>query len=494
MEKRELAGGFYGGHYDSVKQAAWRDKTLETVISREVRLDKEKRANEILVDMYTTRLRLDILLSGKISLSDAQYYDGTFFHSINQTKFFPAFEVLPAELRLFEVWRRPLGLLGIINKPFIFSALSSNATKIEVSNTIKQVLSGKTFTSPKEAFDCYVAAMDESIKPEFNAIAENMFLLDSAPPWVFKQWKTDAERSSLRPKAINEMGFKIPFGEFEDADPILFAMSIDLGIDPAKLGLVEAQIAALKLRAKDLGVDDTHFGRWNRSRIWEMVKNYLERADIKAESSADDPVKQGWAWYLKVYNRFLALSQDCESQDLGENLIYGQTNTKADDDYRREIKKQISQDILYGIPLPLDETIAKESWDDFWNRLLKEPLYSRWTKWMQVRREQSHNPNLIDKNYHLFSALDPLVALLRQDYGRTVKYDKGLILTAAGTIAPALDLIAGGALTEVMGAAGLLFESIPLLIGAGTLVKEAVGNPLEYLNMIKFGLASTSTR
>jgi hypothetical protein len=451
---------FFGGHYDSVKQAA----IFETARRVSTIEEKDKEAAKIMQQMYTARMRLDILLNGKIVVTDSQYYDGAFFHALFHTDFFPVLSKLSKEYRMFEVKRRGSGLVGMIQKPFIFSALPDDNIKSQVRQTIKEELSrGMQIDTIENARKVYVDGMDSAIRNKCQEIFEHIVQMDmETPAWVFDPWITTTFKENLN-EALGSIHFKFPEGETEEAK--------------TKIQFIRR---------------DLEKGPYDRSGVWEEVKNYLLQKSV--EQHKNDSVSQTWAWYQKVYNRAIALQHGCTSQDLGENMVYGITDTQADDQDREKILKSISKDIVFRLPINLTQEIAKENWSDFIIRLNKEPLLGLWKEYMKARMEVIGLPDGPKKFLRLFGPLDILVGYLRTEYGSTTGYStweiekKAAMLTAKtlGTL-----ILAGGSLADIPTAFGLVIGSATVLLDAGKLVKTALGNPLEYLNMVKIGLEST---
>src|SRR5574341_292269 len=129
---------FYGGHYDSVKQLAYRDFLLE---------NGELTWHADLVRRYTARLRLDVLMAGNVILTDAQFYDGLLFHGLvateaSRTDFYNFLRQAKErfDAPLIEVRRRQSGLLEMFSKPLIFSSVVTAQAKDQVAAAMKKAL------------------------------------------------------------------------------------------------------------------------------------------------------------------------------------------------------------------------------------------------------------------------------------------------------------------------------------------------------------------
>jgi len=71
-----MAGRYFGGQYDSVKQAAY----LENILKNEKYVGKLP--YQVILDQYTARMRLDMLLGGQVILTDAMFFDGVYFQTL----------------------------------------------------------------------------------------------------------------------------------------------------------------------------------------------------------------------------------------------------------------------------------------------------------------------------------------------------------------------------------------------------------------------------
>ena len=199
---------FYGGHYDSVKQGYVRDALNN---------DPNKAApwQPQLIEMYTARLRLDILFAGSVIITDAQFYDGVIFHELmaeeNARKDFLNFLRITAEQQspLIEVRRRQDGLAGIVFKPFKFSSVSSNKVSQEIREAMKRAKdAGKTFSSVKQAFQEYASfADDNNTKIAIGELANRLLYLDSIPSGIFRTW--DSARNIVDGLKLAKAEYKI---------------------------------------------------------------------------------------------------------------------------------------------------------------------------------------------------------------------------------------------------------------------------------------------
>ncbi|MBL0699712.1 MAG: hypothetical protein JJV92_02370 [Desulfosarcina sp.] len=71
-----MPGRYFGGQYDSVQQAAY----LENIIKNDKYVGKLP--YQVLLDHYTARLRLDMLLGGLVIITGAMFFDGIYFQTL----------------------------------------------------------------------------------------------------------------------------------------------------------------------------------------------------------------------------------------------------------------------------------------------------------------------------------------------------------------------------------------------------------------------------
>jgi len=473
MQTNNSVPRFFGGHYDSMKQASVRDYIYQK-ISPNSDIRPQQEMQKFLDSAYTARMRLDILLAGDIVITDAQYYDGTFFHILANSDFLEACSTLKPEKKVFEIRTRAGGLLSMVNKRFTFSALSSDTVRKEVNQTVDGVLEknkerSRDFQSAEHAFRTYISALDKSIKSEFQGMAENILSLEKdTPTWMFGSWDPKRDIRECRKQALQDLPFKYPFGENEEADEVL------------------------KMIQQELSKD------WNRTQIWESVNKFRNSRSVLQDSTKDDPVEQVWAWFMKLYNRAAAYQHECNCLDVGEDIVYSYTDTKADDEYRRRIEKELSGDILEGLTMSVGEVVAKETWKEFFHRINTEPIKSTRQTWRNAKVTALNMPPLMQKTY-LLKPLNNLVTAIRESYGM-IGSVKEVSKKAAFTLSEFGILVFGGALQDVHWAPGIVIGTIivpmitlPLLKQAYDTGKTTIGDPREQYNMIKIGLRSSDS-
>jgi len=423
---------FYGGHYDSVKQGAYRD----FLVSQQITVWHEE-----LRRRYTARLRLDILLGANVVLTDAQFYDGLLFHTIisSETHRRDFYEFLGQarerlDAPLVEVRRRKGGLLEMFGKPFVFSSLITGQAKDQVTDAMQRVLARaketrKVYEEWKTLMQDVLHAIEtQSAKEQMQQVIEAIALLDEAPIQIFKNWEPERVHAfpQLLSDAKRELKFKVTRTGNEEIDETLRKVENEMEKE-----------------------------RPIRSDIEKWIR------DCKNADPSDDfrrKLLDGvWNQVLQVYNRAIANQHRCISMDLGETLL----------------SSQESQEIVAGLNPTTIGAIADQSWTDFWQVISTGRLERPWKQWRDIICE----PHRFTSTYILRS-LGDLVVHIEKSYGQW---------STGGAIDR---LVGGGSSTLTFSANGLSlsFEPIKLITGLVLGAKSIVSGLKEGFNLVKHGL------
>ncbi|HNX00528.1 MAG TPA: hypothetical protein PLE74_07715 [Candidatus Cloacimonadota bacterium] len=195
---------YYGGHYDCMKQRQLL-LNLNDIYSNHLR----KRSYNLdplasLIQIYNARLKLDMLLTGKIIITDAQLMDGTFWlslakHSLQASdfvKFLGSFspETLPIEIKIrcnnLEESYRDFVLRG-----GFFSLYLTDSKIAQVQNAFlscKEDLLKRKKSSIDSWFKIIKANLDNDVQSEFEEHRQFVnFLIKSIPDNICSPYNPD---------------------------------------------------------------------------------------------------------------------------------------------------------------------------------------------------------------------------------------------------------------------------------------------------------------
>lgn len=430
MSEQPIMPRFYGGHYDSVKQAAYRD----FLVSQQITVWHEE-----LRRRYTARLRLDILLGANIVLTDAQFYDGLLFHTIvsSETHRKDFYEFLRRakerlDVPLVEVRRRKRGLLEMFEKPFAFNSLITQQAKDQVKEAMQKVLKrakakrgkAKSYKDWKPLMQDVVNAIQtQSAKELMRQVIEAIALLNEAPSQIFKDWEPDRVNAypQLLKEAKSELKFEVPRTGNKEIDETLTKVEKEM--------------------AKERPI---------RSNIEKWIRD-CQNAD-PPDNSRQNILNGVWNQVLQVYNRAIANQHRCISMDLGETLLD-------------------SQDVVAELHSTTIGAIADLSWIAFWEVLSRDPLAQEWKKWRDIICE----PHRF-KDKDISTRLENLVSNIE----KSVKGSTG-----------AIDMIVGGGsstLTFSANGLSLSFEPIKLIKRIKSFVVRLKSSAKEKFNLVRHGM------
>lgn len=432
---------FFGGHYDTVKQSR-----VLTLLERE----NTSSPSLDLRDWYTARMRLDILLCGNIVLTDTMYYDGIFFQNLIQDpSFFQFLNNLNQNAPHIEIRIRPKGLAGIVGKGIYLSSLEGTSqVREEVSQTMRETsrLHSGDFENASQALKAFYEACDPSQKPAFQKMSETMLELEAKTPrHIYRPWEVDWIQ------CLNSAKTELPYTIPESEDP------------------------AVNFTLREM--KDEYDGKFDRTRL-----RHIALREDDPDTTVDDPIIQGWAHMLKVYNLALAKQHQCNMLDVGEDLVYTYTQPPAD--FQPEEFDDVKEYILKGLSPSIIEAIAKEDWNDFLKRLQTGPIRQPFEGWRIGLIEAQGMPDGLARNVFLYGKILPLVhAILRS-------YEQYPSISLAG---PMLGVLGAGALPDKFKVAGIVLGTISLAAETGKATASIIKKKTwKNYNLVKIGLSSAN--
>ncbi len=437
---------FYGGHYDSVKQGFIRDRLYDDNLWKPE-----------LLKLYTTRLRLDILLAGNIILTDSQYYDGSFLHTLVSDKkdkedFFQFLKDSSKDKTpIIEIRRRPYGLLSLLKKPFTFSSVVSGNDRSEICNAMGKLTPREIESNTiKKILNAINDKIDNSnTKITFQEISENLIYLDETPRRIFQEWSNQYSLEHLIKSAKRTLDFKVVLTGNKEIDEVLNNIEIEMNKNYP---------------------NRTKIDTWIRS-----AKNSLPAFSNILDSLYNK--------VCQVFNLAFAKQHHCNAWDLGETPL-------SRDEYAYDIVENFSEGIL--------NAIAEESWCEFYKRLTKEPLKTSWKEW----RESVMKTNT--GNTDLKKTLSKFSKNIIKSYGQNSRMSISQIIKKFPFILSGLGLIiSGGSSNLICTTPAITYGSIAIFAGSlfitsglvsigfglSDFIKEKNKENQNSSNLIQFGLS-----
>lgn len=352
-----MTGRYIGGQYDSVKQSAYIDYIF---------LNKKQMGKipaQAIYDDYTARLRLDILLSGHVILTDAMFFDGQYFQTIfldeEKRKDFSNFlnmQQIGGFPPLIEIRHRGTTvdntLLNMIYKKsnpigFVFSSLSRDYYKNSISSALAITQNQQNeYSSWKEFLSDAISVLDD--EPSKQELRRKIAILEymvSIPEYVLRTWDRKYDFQSVLADAKNNG----KFSELGSGDP-----------------LIDEVIRSIDIQCTKEYPDRS-----------ELQKQISTKTDIfKRPPITDDErnLELKWGQFQRIYNRALGIQHGCDTFDIGELFASDENNNSL------EIG-EISQSTL--------QSLAKESWSDF-ARKYNELNFMR-NKWFEDAWDYENN-------------------------------------------------------------------------------------------------------
>ncbi len=294
-----MPGRYFGGQYDSVKQAAYLDYVVNG------KKHKGKLPYQVILDHYTARLRLDILLGGSIILTDAMFFDGAYFQAL----------FLHQEKR--EDFVNFLRLLSIGGIPPLIEIRQRRKT---VEETLK------TMIYKKGVKDGFI----------FSSLSSD-YLKSTAAKVLSTAQNSDQDFSSWKEFIKNSLDYaeeEIVKDALEQKMETLCYMEV-----------IDSVIASIEKEIKKPFP--------NRSKLQDEIARKTRILSRPPTIEAEQRLERLWGQFLQVYNRTIGIQHYCDSFDIGEIPI---SNEQAG----TIIIENLSQATL--------QALARESWTAFGER------------------------------------------------------------------------------------------------------------------------------
>lgn len=377
-----MPGRYFGGQYDSVKQAAYLDAIVNGNIHR------GKLPYQTILDHYTARLRLDILLGGNIILTDAMVYDGTYFqtlflHSEKREDFTNFLRLLSVGgvARMIEIRQRgnTVGdtLKTMIYKAgrkdgFIFSSLNSDYLKSMAADVLSRAQnSGKEFSSWQDFMEYSLTFAEEDIvRDALKQKIDVLKYMEELPPNIFRTWDGEFNFQKVLTNAQDNGKFRI----------------IRTGDD-----VLDSVVKSIEEEIKEPFPNRSKL----QNEIARKTKIFLKEPDrFRSEER-----KLGFLWgqFLQVYNRALGIQHYCDSFDMGEIFVSGE-------DVGTIIFEELSQSTM--------QALAQDSWLKFGEKYNNLSEYRE--EWIREAWELENKRKQSNKDAR--KALDNLVKQILKEY------------------------------------------------------------------------------
>lgn len=377
-----MPGRYFGGQYDSVKQAAY----LDAIVNGDIH--KGKLPYQAILDHYTARMRLDILLGGNIILTDAMVYDGTYFQTLflhgekreDFTNFLRLLSV-GGSSRLIEIRQRGKTvsetLKTMVYKKdrkdgFLFSSLSSDYLKSMVAEALSRAQnSGQEFVSWGDFLECSLGYAEEDIvRDALQQKIDVLKFMEELPPSIFRTW--DGEFNFQ--KVLTDAQVNGKFAIIRTGDDLL-----------------DTVVKSIEEEIKKPFPDRSKL----QNEIARKTKIFLKQpTKLRVEEQ-----KLGFLWgqFLQVYNRTLGIQHYCDSFDMGEIFL-------GSKDMGSLVFEELSQATL--------QALAQESWLEFGEKYNKLGEYrEQWIREAWELETKSKKSNKDARN-----ALDKLVRQILREY------------------------------------------------------------------------------
>jgi hypothetical protein len=375
-----MPGRYFGGQYDSVKQAAY----LDYIVNGDVH--KGKLPYQVILDHYTARMRLDILLGGSIILTDAMFFDGAYFQTLflhNEKR-----EDFTNFLRLLSIGgisplieirqrRKTVGeTLKVMfykqNKRdgFIFSSLSSDYLKNKAADALSHAQNnGNEFSTWSSFMDSSIGyAEEEIVRDALKQKIETLRYMEELPSNIFRIWEGEFNFQKVLEDAQEKDRFKIT----RSGDPV-----------------IDSVIASIEQEIKEKFPD--------RSKLQNEIALKTRIFARSPTRDAERRLELLWGQFLQVYNRTLGMQHYCDSFDIGEILVSGEKTGSL-------IFEELSQSTL--------QALAQESWTDFGKKYNNLSQYRE--QWIHEVWELENHKKL--SNTDARKALDGLIKQILREY------------------------------------------------------------------------------
>ena len=364
----------------------------------------------VILDHYTARLRLDILLGGSIILTDAMFFDGAYFqalflHQEKRADFVNFLRLLSIGglPPLIEIRQRGKTVGGTLKtmlyrkgkkEGFIFSSLGSDYLKSEVAKALSVAQNKDQDASSWKKFiqKSLEYVEEEVVKDALKQKIETLSYMDELPANIFRTWDGKYDFQKVLHDAQDAERFRI----IRTGEPI-----------------IDSVIASIE---KEI---EQPFP--NRSKLQDEIARKTKILSRPPTIEAEQRLEHLWGQFLQVYNRTIGIQHYCDSFDIGEIPL---TNEKAG----AIIIENLSQSTL--------QALAHESWTTFaerYNNLSKyreKWLYEVWQ--LEDKKKES--------NKDARKALDNLIKHILREY-KTKPSFKDVVNIVGGGASIDLDLM-----------------------------------------------------
>lgn len=354
---------WYSGKYDSVKQRKVIQNSL--MDEKSTSLTYEQKIQRAYW-RYSASLRLEMLLCGKVVITDAEWYDGAYFAHLSSQKeewnnFLKFLDSEKKQKTFFEVKRRQ-NYVGMFGKPFTFSSILDNPN-LENSFSFAVKRFGQYCESHEIKFteiDGYLSALERYILSncsnhltKLGELSERLKRLETVPAPTFSGWKNM--------NALPET-FDFVNGRLSARQQLL--QSLENWAE----GFGGEQKEGLEHNKKQLK-QALSMNFPNRSVVLECVNSSEKLAGVEGE-------KTHFRRFMKAfdynYNLGLARQHDCTCIDIVDR----------DEDILTDIEnKKIDMKFMEWPDLIL-QGLGACSWEDFQEIIFGSAIYDLRNKWL----------------------------------------------------------------------------------------------------------------
>ncbi len=333
-----MASRYFGGQYDSVKQAAY----LKYITKSDNYVGKLP--YQVILDQYTARIRLDILLGGHVIITDAMFFDGVYFQTlfldrkkredfINFLRLLTVGGIPPLiEIRQREKATESTLLKMLFRKGsdtgFIFSSIERSYVKNGVAIALVKAQKREQEFSSWDSFlkASLKYAEDSCIQDEIRQKIDILKYMMEVPPNILRTWDGKFDFKRVLDDAIRQERFKI-------------RRTGDAVIDSV-IKVIEMEIS------KPFP---------NRSKLYNEIAKKTEVLSRPPETEPEKDLERMWRQFLQVYNRTLGIQHYCDTFDSGEIPI--------DEDKINPVV--VSEDLTQSTL----QSLARDSWTEFGKKL-----------------------------------------------------------------------------------------------------------------------------
>jgi hypothetical protein len=383
-----MSGRYFGGHYDSVKQSSYLNFIQKDGII----------SYPIILDSYTARLRLDMLFSGQVVITDAMFFDGIFFqtmflHDEKRRDFVnflrllsigtlpPLLEIRNREATIDETILKMIYKKGS-NDAFVFSSIGNDYTKREVTECIKITQNlDKPYSSWEEFLQIAKQnANGKVITEEIDQKIELFNLMKSVPQNILAKWEGKYNFAESLSTAKNQNRFHLS----HTGDPVIDSV----------IKLMEIEIQQKSP---------------NRSKLQTEISTKTDIFKRLPKTLAEKDLEFYWGEFLQVYNRTIGKQHFCDTYDIGEIPLSNDVNAM--------VTENLSEATI--------KALSTESWISFCEKFNKlNPERIKWleevwklekhqaTSYKEVRKALDKYVSQILKIFHIKPSINDVMNIV----------------------------------------------------------------------------------